>query len=284
VRRYSSDDKFASIDSLAKQVNIPTYWIRAPQLVSTGPGMHRLVWDLHHAPCDWLPPQFPISAIYGDTWREPQGPWALPGRYTVRLSVDGQTFTQSFGLEMDPRVKTPAGGIAHQHAIAMQCYAGLQRVRGAMAAVRTLRSQLQDLAKRQHAALANSAGAADSSLVKSIMALDKKLAALEAESGSPRTGTGAGATAPAGGAPAVGLSVALQSPTLGDINAQELALMDLVESVDAEPTSQAITGAKDLAAREAGALARWQAIAGTDVKAVSARLAQNGLPALVVEP
>ncbi len=284
VRRYSSDDRFESIDSLAKQVNIPTYWIRPPQIVSTAPGMHRLVWDLHHAPCDWLPPQYPIAAIYQDTWREPQGPWALPGTYTVRLSVDGREFTQQLVLEMDPRVKTPKGGIARQHAIAMQCYAGLQRLCDALSVVRKVRSQLQEIAQRQTAPVAlNStpaaSTAADSSLAGASAALDKKLAALQSESAPPRTGAGAG------GAPAVGLlRAAFEAPTLGDVNAQELALMDLVESVDAEPTTQAIATAKDLVGREALALGRWRALAAADVQALSARLARAGLPALVVEP
>src|SRR6185369_10341530 len=34
--------------------------------------------------------------------------WAPPGNYTVRLKVDGQTYTQPLTLRLDPRVKTPA--------------------------------------------------------------------------------------------------------------------------------------------------------------------------------
>ena len=36
--------------------------------------------------------EFPISAIPHDTPLLPLGAWALPGSYTVRLTVDGKTY------------------------------------------------------------------------------------------------------------------------------------------------------------------------------------------------
>ena len=86
-------------------LSLPDYWIRPPRLLSEQPGLHRFVWDLH-----WPPPPapeftYPISAVPGDTPREPRGPWALPGLYTVRLTLNGQTLTQPLRLKMDPRVK-----------------------------------------------------------------------------------------------------------------------------------------------------------------------------------
>ena len=43
-----------------------------------------------------------------------QGPWVLPGTYTVRLTVDGATMTQPLVVEMDPRVKTTTQGLQQQ--------------------------------------------------------------------------------------------------------------------------------------------------------------------------
>src|SRR6266702_1468176 len=83
VRRFSSTDT-VPVDS---GLNMPDYWIRPPQLLSTAVGMHRFVWDLHYSPPAALSHNYPISAIYRDTWREPRGPVALPGRYEVRLTV-----------------------------------------------------------------------------------------------------------------------------------------------------------------------------------------------------
>ena len=55
--------------------------------------------------------EYPIAAIAHNTPRYPLGPTALPGTYTVRLSVDGKTSTASLTVKMDPRVKAPAADL-----------------------------------------------------------------------------------------------------------------------------------------------------------------------------
>jgi hypothetical protein len=75
-------------------------------VLSAQPGLHRFVWDLRHAPPAAVSFSYPIAAVTFDTPREPRGPWAVPGAYTVRLTVDGRTLTQPLRLKMDPRVKT----------------------------------------------------------------------------------------------------------------------------------------------------------------------------------
>src|SRR6266540_2287955 len=103
VRRFSSADSVPKDSGL----NIPDYWIRPPQVLSREAGMHRFVWDLHYPPPAALSHSYPISAVYRDTWREPRGPVALPGRYTVRIRVAGRSLTQPLTIRMDPRAKTP---------------------------------------------------------------------------------------------------------------------------------------------------------------------------------
>ena len=75
------------------------------------PGFHRFVWDVHYAPpagTSAQPGQYPISATPHDTPREPRGPWAIPGQYTVRLTVGGRTYTQPLTIRMDPaRARRP---------------------------------------------------------------------------------------------------------------------------------------------------------------------------------
>src|SRR5205807_9042607 len=48
IRRYSSEDKPPAVDP--DTLNIPTYWIRKRESLSTAAGMHRWVWDLHPTP------------------------------------------------------------------------------------------------------------------------------------------------------------------------------------------------------------------------------------------
>jgi photosystem II stability/assembly factor-like uncharacterized protein len=102
VRRYRSND---APEPPVEGRNIPDYWIRpSPPLAATA-GLHRFVWDLHHAAPAAAQRSYPIAAIYRNTPVEPRGPWALPGAYTVRLIVDGRTITRPLRLKMDPRVK-----------------------------------------------------------------------------------------------------------------------------------------------------------------------------------
>ncbi|HEY3743634.1 MAG TPA: glycoside hydrolase [Bryobacteraceae bacterium] len=109
VRRYRSDDKPPPIDL---SLNVPLYWMRPYQPLPVSAGMHRFVWDLYGQPVKSMRYDYPISAVYHDTPREPRGAFVAPGRYTVRLIVDSTpALTKTFQLKMDPRVTTPAAGI-----------------------------------------------------------------------------------------------------------------------------------------------------------------------------
>jgi hypothetical protein len=109
VRRYSSADQPQPIDP--KELNVPMYWVRMPHVLPSTPGMHRWVWDLRYETPKSIARGFPISAIPHDTPREPLGPRALPGQYTVRLTAGGKTETQPLTVKMDPRVTTPAADL-----------------------------------------------------------------------------------------------------------------------------------------------------------------------------
>jgi photosystem II stability/assembly factor-like uncharacterized protein len=119
VRRYSSADVSEAPDPT---LAIPAYWVRPPRVLSNAPGMHRFVWDLHYAPVPGTPATYPIAAIFRNTPKAASSPWVMPGRYTVRLTVNGQSYTQPLTVKMDPRVRTPAAGLAQQFALSRQLY------------------------------------------------------------------------------------------------------------------------------------------------------------------
>jgi photosystem II stability/assembly factor-like uncharacterized protein len=116
VRRFSSTDVPEPFDE--KEVNVPTYWIRPPQRLLSSTGMHRFVWDLRYPSPGAVTHEYPISAIVGDTPREPLGVIALPGTYSVVLTIDGRTFTQPLTVKMDPRVSTTPLGLSQQFSLA----------------------------------------------------------------------------------------------------------------------------------------------------------------------
>ena len=44
IRKYSSLDSIIKID----EGNVPPYWIRPQQILSTKKGAHRFTWDMHY--------------------------------------------------------------------------------------------------------------------------------------------------------------------------------------------------------------------------------------------
>ena len=87
-------------------LDIPIYWIRPATHTFTccrdAPGSFGTCAS---PPPESVEHEYPISAIYHDTPRYPLGPAALPGRYTVKLTVDGRSYTRPPTIKMDPRVK-----------------------------------------------------------------------------------------------------------------------------------------------------------------------------------
>jgi hypothetical protein len=109
VRKYASNDApEATMEELSKQL-IPLYWLRMPKTLPATPGMHRWVWDLHYTT-----PTATTMSIQSRQCRmtrraHPQGPLALPGTYTVRLTAGGKVLTAPLTIKIDPRVHaTPA--------------------------------------------------------------------------------------------------------------------------------------------------------------------------------
>src|SRR5262249_51419866 len=146
-----------------KTLAVPKYWLRAPRILSAGAGMQRFVWDLHYPRPSWIPPSYPISAIYRDTPGEPLGPAVLPGQYTVKLTAGGRSYSQPLTVKKDPRVKTSERDLEEQFALSMRSYDGLAKVHEAMEQVRKLRSDLKSLAAKAPAG----------ALKEAIAALDK---------------------------------------------------------------------------------------------------------------
>jgi hypothetical protein len=220
VRRFSSAD---SVQPIEKGLNVPTYWLRPPQLLATDRGTHRFVWDLHYPPPKVLAHEYPISAIYGDTPRHPLGPAVLPGIYTVRLTVNKQRFSQPITIKMDPRVQIGDAGLRVQHDLAVRMTDAISRAFTALGEVRSQRTVIRS--QRE--------GAKAKEVADSLIALDSALANLE---------NGAGAGAVAG---------------LAAVNDQLAGLLEVVESADAEPTTQAVAAAAALEKSLSALLAQW---------------------------
>ncbi|HQZ96358.1 MAG TPA: hypothetical protein PLP21_08565 [Pyrinomonadaceae bacterium] len=227
VRRFASDDKPLAVD--LKRINPPPYWIRPFEPLKNEAGMQRFTWDLLYPnpPADSY--DLPISAIYKDTPWTPQGPAVLPGVYTVKLTVDGKSFTQKLNVRMDPRVTTSTAGLRQQFDLSIQAYEGIIRARNLTAEVT---KRIADLERTQPTS--------------------SELAKLRAMigGGQQRVG-GAGEPVPVDDFP------------LGRLAGAFTQLLDLLQDADVAPSTQAVAAAKDLQAALAKAeAARTAASAG----------------------
>jgi hypothetical protein len=248
VRRYASTDKPDLTDEeLAKQL-IPPYWVRMPKILPTTAGMHRWVWDLHYATPLSTRYDYPIAAIPGDTPRLPQGPSALPGQYTVRLTVDGHTFTSPLTVKMDPRVKTPREGLVQMFQLQVRLASMTTRSAESLAEARSAHEQLQKLA-----------GQASGPVAEGVSALDKKVAAI--------LGGGGGFFAPAS-----------PKPTLSRANGEAGTLYAEIGRADATPTPAQASAAVETEKTFAAVSAQWKQTKSVDLPALNKQLHDANLP------
>jgi len=216
--------------------------------------MHRFVWDLHGAPPESLNKEFPISAIPHDTPLLPLGAWALPGSYTVRLTVDGKQFTQPLTLKLDPRIKTPLQDLQAQAALQSGAVSGMNQTFDALSQVQAVRAQLKD-----------SSGKAKGKLSDSLEELDKQCAALAGATSSTFFGT-----PPSG----------KQPENFSTLNQHFGQLLGIADSADAAPTTQARKVYAELAEQLDSLLKRWNDLKRNSVPQLSSQLRKSGLEAI----
>jgi photosystem II stability/assembly factor-like uncharacterized protein len=84
-------------------------WVEPSATLSAAPGMHRFVWNLRYERPDAVGYGYSIAAVWGHgTPLEPEGPFVLPGNYTVALEVGGKRYTAPLTVTEDPRVTATA--------------------------------------------------------------------------------------------------------------------------------------------------------------------------------
>jgi hypothetical protein len=82
-------------------LNIPAIWASTAEPLSAAAGMHRWVWDLRPTPTGGG------RAAGGPGVGGGRGGATLsqPGTYTVKLTIDGKSYTQPLIVKPDPRVR-----------------------------------------------------------------------------------------------------------------------------------------------------------------------------------
>ncbi len=214
VRRYASGEVPSTPDTASWYY--ATYWMKPPQVLSSAPGEHRFVWDLH-----WTPPagahrELSISATPHDTPTGPLGPFVRPGTYTVRLTVDGKTLERPLRVRMDPRVSISAADLKLQTDLSMGCYRAYLRLQ-------SLRDSIDTVIAR---------GGSGVRAAARVVAMHRLRG--RGEPSLPDILYGS-ITA-----------VAPDEETVVGLQEKLLYMMDLLQSADARPTSQAAHAVREL--------------------------------------
>jgi len=260
VRRYSSADKAEPIDE--KPFQVPSYWFRPPQVLSTKAGLQRFVWDLMYAPPPAFSHGFPISAIYKDTPLYPQGPSVLPGTYMVKLTVDGRTSSQPVTVKMDPRVKTSTAGLTQQFDLSYEAHKGMEQSFQTVIEIRKLRDQIATLVSK----------VGKGSLADSLNSLEKEAAAIAGEGRADASSPGL----PGG-------TIDVRNPDLTSLNNGFSSMLENLQSADAVPTDATVAAAAELKRTLAKLLADWNQVKTKDVASMNEQLRAANQPTLMPE-
>ena len=250
LRRFASDDKPKPTD--LSRIAVTPDWSPSPEPLASTAGAHRFVWDLREA----LPVEL-VSPMGG--FRGSSGPWVPPGSYTVRLSAGGRTLTQPLSVTKDPRLSLTDADLSRQHELARAVQD--ERVRVALA------QRQADGLRKQIAALKGKAVAAQAS------ALADLSKAIDRAAGPPILSPGEEF-----------FDTEEISPTsLRRLGSSLSAFQSAIESADAAPTPDALTGFDERRTMEAQGLARWQNVLAVELPKANQALQAAGLGPLTAE-
>ena len=231
------------------------YSTAGPNKLDVAPGMHRVNWNLRYP----VPPDIQGGSAYDE--RYPRGIMALPGKYTVRLTVDGKTYTQPLTVVNDPRSKVPQADLVAEYDLATTLMDALARDHQTADQILDLRAELQRLRHR----LAADPNA--QSLLASMADLDRKASVIENRLYQSHAKTN---------------EELLNFPT--ELNSKIAYLEDEVDFGDGAPTAQFQEMAKLYLARLADQIQRWDTLQKTDLAALNRQMQQHHIPVLYVPP
>ncbi|HLK17306.1 MAG TPA: hypothetical protein VKT81_00080 [Bryobacteraceae bacterium] len=211
-------------------------------------GLNRFVWDLHY------PDATTFSGLI--MWAGSiHGPAIVPGHYSVRLSANGKSETQSFEVKKDPRLKTTAEDYARQLEVALQIHNKLSQCNEAVVRIRDIRKQLDDYAERvKDPKVADAA----KSLAKNLTAVEEALYQTKNRASEDP----------------------LNFPI--KLNNKLAALEGVVESSDSAPTVQSSQVFEDLASQVNKQLETLKKLTSSDLAAFNKLARDQNVPAVIV--
>jgi photosystem II stability/assembly factor-like uncharacterized protein len=137
IRKYSSSKTEELDEPLTPEDKKPEKQIK-PEA-----GLNRFVWDLRYTGSRRVPDYYLWE--YKDGSR---GPLAMPGKYQVRLTVDGNSQTAPFEVTLDPRVNVSQADLQKQFDLLIEVRDELSRAYDTVNQIQDVRAQVDGLIKR----------------------------------------------------------------------------------------------------------------------------------------
>jgi len=216
-----------------------------PARVAANAGMNRFLWNLRYPDAT----SFPGLIMWAGSLT---GPTVPPGMYTVKLTVDGKTQSQTFEVKKDPRLSTTQEEYVKQVTLALQIRDKLSETNEGVIRIREIRKQLEDYTRRDDKRVADAA-----------KALTQKLTAVEEELYQTR-------------------NRASEDPLNFPIklNNKLAHVLSVVESSDNQPTQQSYMVYEDVATRVNGQLKTLEGLLSSDLTAFNKMIHDANVPAI----
>jgi photosystem II stability/assembly factor-like uncharacterized protein len=257
----------------------PEYWVAkgSDLALPTKVGMNRTNWDLRYDD----PPAFNLDlenqmnvSPGGFVTPGPHGPQVIPGVYTLKLIVDGQTYTQTVTVRNDPRVGESPKVMADLRAknkVMMLAYEGSKSSNAGNSEVLAVRQQVASL----------SAGQLPADVAKATADISTKLATFGGVvAGRGGRGGGGGGGRGRGGTPAPGAITPFNA-----LNGSFDAIVSMSQvGLDEAPTQSQINTWEADCKQYTATVAAWKTMQSKDLADFNALLSKNNLKPLQVTP
>ncbi|MFT3745800.1 MAG: hypothetical protein QM785_16105 [Pyrinomonadaceae bacterium] len=249
----------------------PDYWLKSPEsrALSTNIGTNRINWNLRYDDPPGFNPDInnQMNSVPDSVTPGPHGPLVLPGTYTVKLIVDGQSYTQTVVVHNDPRVgESPAmmAALRSQNRLAMAAWNGMTDTNTANDEVAAVRAQLATLTK----------GDLPADVATAAKDLDTKLTTFggAVAQGGRGGGFGAPPRTPGSVLPFRTINTTFYT-VLGPLSQN---------GIDMPPTPAMIHTWESGCSEFAGTATAWKAVLSNDLAAFNSVLAKNNLTPLKV--
>jgi hypothetical protein len=238
---------------------VPDYWLEKLMPLPTDMGTNRVNWNLRYDSPPTFTHNYEINANPGETPASPEGPLALPGVYTARLTVNGNAYTQTLTVKNDPRSPASAIDLRAQYDLMMKLYDGAKTAWTGYTQVGAMRAAVAELSRSKPPA----------DVAAAATAFGAKLLAVGGSGGGGRGGGGGGGRGGAQSPPPAPNFAAI----VGAMNRQQNTL-DAGDMAPNEPMAKAYSAA---CAELKAATTNWRTINSQDLPALNAIVIKNNL-------